>query len=108
MALGVVLVLGAAGFAFLAYTSTEYSACYGSFESRESAERAADAADQAGYDADVEDGATGDVEVTFTSGETEEDARGFRDTFQRIVEQEGGTIEHDRNGCVERPPIEGL
>ena len=108
IAIVVVGVLGLAGFAFMAYTSTEYTACYAGFETRESADRAAEAAGDAGLDTEIHEETAGDVRVTFTTGETEEDARELRDAFHEIVEQEDGEIQHDRNGCVERPPIRGL
>jgi hypothetical protein len=102
-------VLGVAGFAFMAYTSSEYQACYAAFDTPESADRAAAAGEDAGFDAEVGDAdSTGKVPVTFETGETEEDARELRDAFQAIVEREGGELRHDRNGCVERPPISGL
>jgi len=108
IALLVIGGLALAGFAFMAYTSSEYTACYAGFESRERAERAAAAAGDAGLDAEIQEEAAGDVRATFTTGETEEDARELREAFQEIVEREGGEIRHDRNGCVERPPIAGL
>ena len=92
----------------------EYTNCYAHFDSPEAAERAASVARAAGFGADVEEdemdsrrptspGGRG-VSVTFSDGETGDDARKFRAVFHELVDQEGGQLGHDPgNGCLERP-----
>lgn len=99
-------VIAAGVIAFIAWSNSEYTNCFGMFASSEAAERAAEAADDAGFDASVErpEPKTKRYPVTFESGETGHDAAGFRETFARILREEGGEPGHP-GGCLERGPI---
>jgi hypothetical protein len=91
-----------AGVLLYAYLTSEYTECFGSFDSPEAAERATDEARSAGFDAYVERRSA----VTFESPETGNDAGEFREVFHRILEREGGTFGHPGGGCLERQHFE--
>jgi hypothetical protein len=40
--------------------------------------------------------------VTFSDGETGDDAQEFRRTFRALVERENGQLGHPGGGCLER------
>jgi len=108
----VVLLAGGGALAFMAFIRSEHTSCFAGFASHDAAKRAADLGRAAGFD-DVEVEAPGpearrptsagarDIAVTFSDGETGDDAGGLRDRFQEIVTQEDATY-GDRNGCQER------
>jgi hypothetical protein len=68
----------------------------------------------AGYDAEVEPSGPRErhpesqggrqISVTFSDGETGEDAREFRETFEEVVVRENGVGE--QGGCTERTPFD--
>lgn len=91
---GVVLLVGGA---VVARAQSEYTDCYATFGSDDAAERAADRMEEAGFNTDVDRGS-----VTFTSGETGGDARGFRNRFYEVVREGRGSLGHSGNGCIER------
>jgi hypothetical protein len=97
--------LAVVGIAVYLYASSEYTACYGVFESQQAAEEAAEVARESGFDAEVEQPSSKQVDVTFESGETGGDAGEFRATFHKVVAQAGGEHGHPGTGCVERTPI---
>ncbi len=86
--------------ALYAYVNAEFTACYGIFPSRQAAERAADAARARGLDPEVDHRQT-DSAVTFTTGETGNDARKARQAFREIVRRQG-RLGHPDGGCLER------
>lgn len=105
LGIGVVVVVGvivSLGVAFAIYANTEYTTCYGIFESRSAAESAAETAREAGFDAYVDHRAS-ESAVQFQSGETGDDAREPRRTFREIVSREHGRLGHPGNGCLEMP-----
>jgi hypothetical protein len=87
------------------YLGSEFTVCYGVFESRAQAEQAADAGRDAGLDPRVEHRPT-ESAVEFETGETGEDARDQRREFQRILREQGGMRGHPGEGCLERGPIQ--
>lgn len=91
-------VLVALGGALVLYMSQEFTECFATFRTDASAERGAGTMRDAGHDADVDDGT-----VTFSSGETGDDARDFRERFAAVVRDERAELAHAGNGCVERP-----
>jgi hypothetical protein len=104
----VVLVLVAAGAGLYAYASSDYTACYSQFDSRQAADQAAEAGGDAGFDTDVEERRPGAVFVTFTTGEADSDAVvEYEDSFQRIVKDSGGTLAHPGTGCIPRQVFGG-
>ena len=108
LGIAVLVVVGlfvTAGVALYIYAGSEFTACYGVFESREAAERAADAGRDAGLDPEIDHRAT-ESAVTFESGETGEDAREARGMFRAIVRRERGTLGHPDGGCLERQPFD--
>lgn len=98
-------LLVSAGVVLYIYAGTEYTVCYGTFESRDAAKRAADAGRNAGLDVEVDHRAT-ESTVTFESGETGEDAGGARRTFRAILRRERGSPGHPGGGCLERQPFD--
>jgi hypothetical protein len=98
---GIVALTGAT-YSLLASDFTE---CYGSFETREAADRAADAAEEAGLGASVDHRPT-ESAVTFDTGVTGTDATEDRKTFREVLKQEGGELAHPGDGCVERGSFE--
>jgi hypothetical protein len=100
VAIAVALTAGIGGFLAWVYTS-ESTDCYASFNSPEAAERAAAIAQAAGFEAEVDERAR-QTAVTFSDGETGDDAAAFREAFGQLVEVEDGTLGHPGNGCLER------
>jgi hypothetical protein len=100
-AAGIVTLAGAGYFAL----ASDFTECYGSFKTEEAAERAAGAAEDAGLDASV-DHRRSESAVTFETGETGADAAEDRETFRKVLEQEGGELAHPGDGCVERGSFE--
>ena len=96
-------VIAVVGFYF--WASAEFTECYGSFESREAAERAADRAEDAGLGTDV-DHRRSESAVTFDTEETGDDAREARQAFREIIKVENGRLGHPGNGCLERAAFE--
>jgi hypothetical protein len=45
------------------------------------------------------------IAVTFSDGETGDDAKTFRATFRWLVEQADGALGHPGGGCLERSPL---
>jgi hypothetical protein len=92
--------------AFLGYLASEHTNCFADFATREAADRAAHAAREAGHDADViprgprERKRGSRIAVTFSDGETGDDAKGFRRTVAEIAEREGSPF--NPKHCVER------
>jgi hypothetical protein len=96
---------------FLAYIRSERTDCFASFDSHDAAERAAVLGRAAGFD-DVDVEASGSkarrptspgaraISVTFSDGETGDDAASLRERFQEIVVQEDG--EFSDPSCTER------
>ena len=87
------------------WLTADFTECYGSFNSREAAERSASAGKDAGLDASVEE-RDGEFAVTFESGESGADAAQDRGAFREILEREGGAPGHSGEGCVERGHFE--
>jgi hypothetical protein len=87
------------------YANSEYTVCYGIFESRETAEDAADAGRREGFDVYVDHRAS-ESAVEFESGETGQDAGAPRDAFREILAREGGVSGHGDSGCLERGPFD--
>lgn len=90
----------------------EYTDCYAAFDSRAAADRAAASARALWFSTDVEaDGpdarrATSPgaraISVTFSDGETGEDAATFRVAVNRIIVDEGGKPERPGVECYEK------
>jgi hypothetical protein len=108
----VVVVVG-----FFAYLASEFTDCYAAFDTREAAERAAAAGRAVGFDTEVE--ASGPRErrprsegarriaVTFSNGETGDDAEELRAAFGLIVKRAGGVLLHEGGGgCTENSPAD--
>jgi hypothetical protein len=99
---------------FLAWGHTSSTSCFGSFDSRQAAVRAALIMEAAGHDAEVEPSGPRErhpesqggrqTAVTFSDGETGEDARAFREAFEDAVERENGV--GGQGGCTERTPFD--
>jgi hypothetical protein len=97
LAAGAAVVLVAAS-GFYAYGQREYTNCYATFKTEESAERAAESLRDAGFDAEIDSPGS----VTFSSGETGADAREFRGKFHEVLRRERGAPAHPDGGCLER------
>jgi hypothetical protein len=102
---GAIGVIGALVLLFIAYSNTEFTQCFGSFESVASAERAAEQMEDQGFDADLGVAGRPQESVIFESGETGGDAAEFREAFWDTLEREGGKSGHGRTGCLERGPF---
>ena len=87
------------------YANSEYTVCYGIFESREAAEGAADAGRREGFDVNV-DHRESESAVEFESGETGRDANAPRDAFRESLARERGISGHGDSGCLERGPFD--
>lgn len=98
-------LLVSAGVVLYIYAATEYTVCFGAFESRYAAERAADAGRDADLDVEVDHRAT-ESAVTFESGETGEEADEARRSFRAILRRERGSPGHPDGGCLERQPFD--
>lgn len=96
---GVGLSLAAGFFAWAA--TAKYTECYGSFESRADADRAAEAARERGLEADLAEG-DASRSVIFETGETGSDAASPRAVFREVLRSHGGEAAHPGDGCVER------
>ncbi len=88
---------------FVAYlvsnpASTE---CFASFESPETASAAVDGAGAIGFDDTDADERRGRTSVTFTTGESGEDAVEARQAFAKYVKEFGGQLGHPGDGCLE-------
>lgn len=96
----VLAALVLAGGGLVAYVSQEFTECHATFATEEAAERAADSMSDAGFDAEV--ASAGSLEAS--SGETGDDARGFREEFRSVLRREGGEpSDSGESGCIERP-----
>ena len=100
--------------AFYGWATSQYTECYASFASSEKAEAAGAEARAIGLDADEQTGSqaqsassTGGnwIAVTFSNGETGEDAKPFRSAFRSIVARGDGRLDHPGGGCIERAPF---
>jgi hypothetical protein len=113
VAILLVTILAVGGvLAFMAWIRSESTSCFAGFASHGAAERAAALGRAAGFD-DVEVEAPGHkarqptspgaraISVTFSDGETGDDASGLRERFQEIVIQEDARY-GDQDECQER------
>jgi hypothetical protein len=108
--LAILLALGGV-LGFLAFIRSERTDCFASFDSHGAAERAAVLGRAAGFD-DVDVEASGPkarrstspgaraISVTFSDGETRDDAASLRERFQEIVVQGDG--EFSDPACMEK------
>jgi hypothetical protein len=108
----VVVVVG-----FFAYLGTESTYCYAAFDAREAAERAGAAGRAVGFDTEVEPSGPRErrrwseggrrIAVTFSNGETGDDAEELRAAFGLIVKRAGGGVAHEGGGgCTEISPAD--
>lgn len=104
LGLGVLVLVGLGVGGYL-WANSQFTACYAVFNSRAAAERAADAGRDAGLDPYVEHRAS-DSAVTFSTGETGEDARKARQAYREIVRRARGRLGHPDGGCLERKQVE--
>jgi len=99
---GAALIVSGGLLAFYLYGTSEFTQCFARFPSQGTAEEAARAPRDQGFGADV-DGQR--ASVTFSSGETGEDAEEFVNEFQAIVIERDGRRAHPGSGCLERPHL---
>ncbi len=88
--------------AFLGWVNSQHMNCFAHFDTRQAADRAASAAREAGYDANVEPSGPKEhqptseggrrIGVTFSDGETGDDASEFRRTVAEVVRREEDTF----------------
>ena len=109
IAIVVLVALVAAGAAgLMAWGSSESTWCYARFDSQAEAEAALrslrDAAPDAGVDMDTERRGKR-ISATFESGATGGDAQAFRRAFRPAIREQGATVGHPGDGCLERGPV---
>jgi hypothetical protein len=97
---------GAAG--LMAWANSEFTWCYARFDSQSEAQAALrsirDAAPDAGVDMDTEQRGRR-TSATFKSGASGLDAQPFRRAFRPSVREQGATLGHPGDGCLERGPF---
>ena len=100
----VVTLLALAYGALYLYAGSKFTVCYGIFDTRDAAERAADAGRDADFDVYVEHRRR-ESAVEFETGETGEDATDARRAYREILRREGCSSGHGKTGCLEREPF---
>lgn len=98
------LAVAAAGALYL-WAGSEFTICYGRFDSRAAADRAARAGDDAGFSTDVRR-REAQWSVEFETGETGADATERVQAFADILRRERGRSGHGPDGCLERTPLQ--
>jgi hypothetical protein len=112
------LVLALAGiWAAYLFGWWEHTDCHSTFDSSAAAERAASVARAAGFSADVEESGSEarrptsigarDIAVTFSDGETGDDAADFRMAVNRLIVEGDGRPTRLEAGCYETPLLGG-
>lgn len=99
--LGTVVAVVIVGLMLAAFANSESTTCYGIFGSGDAAGRAAQAGREAGFDTEHDYRGTRSL-VTFTTGESGDDADESRRAFGAIVARERGRLGHPGDGCLER------
>ena len=102
--LGIVVAVAILVLAFLAYANSESTTCWGIFSSGDAAGRAAASARDAGFETEHEYQGSRSA-VTFSIGESGDDARKARREFRAIVKRERGELGHPGDGCLERTQL---
>jgi hypothetical protein len=107
--LGVLAVIVVPFAAFYAWIGGERTDCFAQFKTREEAELAAMLGRFHGFGTDVEESGPEEhsrtsqggeqIAVILSDGETDEDAKGFVETFGRIVGAAGGKSGDPRRAC---------
>jgi hypothetical protein len=102
--LGIVVVVAILVLLLFVQLNSKSTACFGIFSSGDAAGRAAAAGRDAGFDTEHEPRGS-QSSVTFTTGESGDDADELRRAFAGIVERQRGTLGHPGDGCLERTPL---
>jgi hypothetical protein len=103
-----VALVGVGATGFMAWASSEFTACYAVFRSESDAGAVAaelrQAAPALGIDVDEERRGR-EVAATFRTGASGEDARALTRGFRAAVRAHDGTLGQPDDGCLERRPF---